>query len=667
LDTKLINIKYSMWTKTVAVIMIWICFVGIFLSGIYLMKNDEIITSNNYYETNNYIREFSRMIHNSVEYHLKLKNEENIKASDLDSEEAILADQLNRYETIVERIGDAVNFRYYIHNPTTGEIFTNLKSDETIALLKKQSTFVQIGKTISEYRTLYYADDIIKMLSDSNHMVYAAVIEPLKEGDVFYQGYRAYWEIKDNIFYIFIVLIISLILLIISSIYLVIVAGRREKDGDIVLTFVDKIHTDVQTLFVLIAAFISLVLLSRIIDHTYISTFILIAAAIILSVDAFIGITYILSIVRQIKTKQVLKNTLLIKLFNFIKELLYICFNGKLFKASLILALLGYGAANVVISFFFLSTLRQGGVIFLFSSFLLLAFNIAIVYFCVKSLMSLTYIMETTKEISMGNINYNLDNKEITITFQGLAQDIQRIQQGLKRAVEEAVKVERMKADLITNVSHDLKTPLTSIVSYVDLLKNEKLNNEKVNGYINILEEKSERLKKLIEDLLEASKASSGNIAVHTEKVDLHELIMQACGEYEGKIKNTSLDIRMNDTDKKIAVRADGKHMWRIVENLISNALKYSMANSRVYINIFINEPYGVVTIKNVSEVSLDISPEQLTERFVRGDESRSTEGSGLGLSIAQSLTHIQGGRFKIEIDGDLFKVTVEMPLWRDM
>jgi len=656
-----------MWTKTVAVIMIWICFVGIFLSGIYLMKNDEIITSNNYYETNNYIREFSRMIHNSVEYHLKLKNEENIKASDLDSEEAILADQLNRYETIVERIGDAVNFRYYIHNPTTGEIFTNLKSDETIALLKKQSTFVQIGKTISEYRTLYYADDIIKMLSDSNHMVYAAVIEPLKEGDVFYQGYRAYWEIKDNIFYIFIVLIISLILLIISSIYLVIVAGRREKDGDIVLTFVDKIHTDVQTLFVLIAAFISLVLLSRIIDHTYISTFILIAAAIILSVDAFIGITYILSIVRQIKTKQVLKNTLLIKLFNFIKELLYICFNGKLFKASLILALLGYGAANVVISFFFLSTLRQGGVIFLFSSFLLLAFNIAIVYFCVKSLMSLTYIMETTKEISMGNINYNLDNKEITITFQGLAQDIQRIQQGLKRAVEEAVKVERMKADLITNVSHDLKTPLTSIVSYVDLLKNEKLNNEKVNGYINILEEKSERLKKLIEDLLEASKASSGNIAVHTEKVDLHELIMQACGEYEGKIKNTSLDIRMNDTDKKIAVRADGKHMWRIVENLISNALKYSMANSRVYINIFINEPYGVVTIKNVSEVSLDISPEQLTERFVRGDESRSTEGSGLGLSIAQSLTHIQGGRFKIEIDGDLFKVTVEMPLWRDM
>lgn len=362
-----------MWTKTVAVIMIWICFVGIFLSGIYLMKNDEIITSNNYYETNNYIREFSRMIHNSVEYHLKLKNEENIKASDLDSEEAILADQLNRYETIVERIGDAVNFRYYIHNPTTGEIFTNLKSDETIALLKKQSTFVQIGKTISEYRTLYYADDIIKMLSDSNHMVYAAVIEPLKEGDVFYQGYRAYWEIKDNIFYIFIVLIISLILLIISSIYLVIVAGRREKDGDIVLTFVDKIHTDVQTLFVLIAAFISLVLLSRIIDHTYISTFILIAAAIILSVDAFIGITYILSIVRQIKTKQVLKNTLLIKLFNFIKELLYICFNGKLFKASLILALLGYGAANVVISFFFLSTLRQGGVIFLFSSFLLLA------------------------------------------------------------------------------------------------------------------------------------------------------------------------------------------------------------------------------------------------------------------------------------------------------
>lgn len=207
---------------------------------------------------------------------------------------------------------------------------------------------------------------------------------------------------------------------------------------------------------------------------------------------------------------------------------------------------------------------------------------------------------------------------------------------------------------------------MTSIINYVDLLKNEDLGNERAEEYVSILEEKSARLKQLVDDLVEASKASSGNLQVNAEKVDLRELVMQACGEYEEKIKEAELDIRINDEEKNTFVYADGKQMWRIIENLLSNTIKYSMSRSRVYINLATGKEYGSFTIKNISAFRLDIPPEQLTERFVRGDVSRTTEGSGLGLSIAQSLTALQGGKFKIEIDGDLFKVNVEIPLWKE-
>jgi signal transduction histidine kinase len=225
-------------------------------------------------------------------------------------------------------------------------------------------------------------------------------------------------------------------------------------------------------------------------------------------------------------------------------------------------------------------------------------------------------------------------------------------------------KGERMKTDLITNVSHDLKTPLTSIVNYVDLLKKEELDNQRACEYINILEEKSDRLKLLIEDLVEASKASSGNLAVNHEKVDLQELITQACGEFQEKVTQAELELHVNSQEESISIKADGRHMWRIAENLLSNVIKYSMPHSRVYIDMGSDIAYGSFTIKNISAFPLNISPEQLTERFVRGDQARSTEGSGLGLSIAQSLTVLQGGKFQIQIDGDLFKVSVSLPLW---
>ena len=304
------------------------------------------------------------------------------------------------------------------------------------------------------------------------------------------------------------------------------------------------------------------------------------------------------------------------------------------------------------------------GIISFIAAVLFIALNIFVFYMTAKSLKSLPEIMEAAKQISSGNLDYELDTANISVTFSAFAESIQSIQGGLKKAVDDAIRGERMKTDLITNVSHDLKTPLTSIINYVDLLKKEPMDNQKAQEYINVLDEKSTRLKALIEDLIEASKASSGNLSVDLQKVDLCELVMQAFGEYREKFENCGLDIRTNTDEKNIFVKADGKHMWRIIENLLSNVLKYSMKKSRVYISITKNDLYGILTIKNISELPLEMPVEQLTERFVRGDISRTTEGSGLGLSIAQSLTNLQKGNFNVEIDGDLFKVKLELPLW---
>lgn len=476
---------------------------------------------------------------------------------------------------------------------------------------------------------------------------------------VFASGiFLLYNRVKQVIPYAIALLAVSAILMIGAFVYLVVVTGKREKDSEIILSPIDSIYTDVHTLLVFIAAVISIAFVENLPFHAIMISLVL--ASIVFSIDIFIGLSYLLSMARQIKKRQMLKNSLLFKLYNAIIALARLCLSGKMFKAWILLMLLGYGGVNGIL---FAIALHSSSPEFLISLFLLICFNAAAIYFAAKSLLSLSQIMNAVKEISTGNLEYALDSSNMSIAFFGFAEDIQSIQHGLKKAVDEAVKGERMKTDLITNVSHDLKTPLTSIINYVDLLKREDLNNEKANGYVSILEEKSARLKQLVEDLIEASKASSGSLPVKAEKVDLNELIMQACGEYEEKFKNAGLDIRINASDKNIFIWADGKHMWRIIENLLSNVVKYSMPNSRVYIDIAKENSYGLLTIKNISAFPLNISPEQLTERFVRGDVSRTTEGAGLGLSIAMSLTNLQQGRFNIAIDGDLFKVTAGIPL----
>ena len=266
------------------------------------------------------------------------------------------------------------------------------------------------------------------------------------------------------------------------------------------------------------------------------------------------------------------------------------------------------------------------------------------------------------RRISQGEVGYTLETDGFTGGELEAVESINSISDGLKSALNEQVKADRLKADLITNVSHDIKTPLTSIINYVDLIKRENIDNEKVREYIDVLDKKSARLKNLTEDLVEASKASSGNIKLDMCKLDMAELAIQAGGEFEDKFAARHLEFNLNTGDGPAYVMADGRHLWRVFENLLNNAAKYAMENTRIYADVEHIGSDCVFSIKNISQSKLNISPEELTERFIRGDVSRSTEGSGLGLNIAQSLTKLMGGRLVIEIDGDLYKAKVIMP-----
>ena len=289
--------------------------------------------------------------------------------------------------------------------------------------------------------------------------------------------------------------------------------------------------------------------------------------------------------------------------------------------------------------------------------------NLVVLAVLVTDGMQRQKLLTAIQEINSEEGNMRISESGLFAINRQMAAAVNDLGDGLRHALQEQMKSERMKADLITNVSHDLKTPLTSIINYVDLLKREELHNEKANEYLEVLDQKSQRLKQLTEDLVEASRASSGNVVLDIRRIDVKELLMQTSGEFVERFEARGLQLVENFPQNPQYVDADGRRLWRIIENLFRNVEKYAMPHTRVYLDLINDGDRVAFSLKNISENPLNISPEELTERFTRGDESRSTEGSGLGLSIAKDLTEIQQGTFEIYLDGDLFKVTVSFPI----
>ena len=279
-----------------------------------------------------------------------------------------------------------------------------------------------------------------------------------------------------------------------------------------------------------------------------------------------------------------------------------------------------------------------------------------------KILLDFGKVKRAGAEIAGGNLEYKVETEKMLIDLADVGNSLNTIGNGITSAVEERMKSERMKTELITNVSHDIKTPLTSIINYTDLLTKLDLKDPKAQEYLEVLGRQSARLKKLIEDLIEASKASSGALKLDMETVNVSMLLMQAAGEYEEKFAQRNLDLRITGEDAALTARADSRYLWRIFDNLMSNMLKYAQPGTRAYIDLASEADEVCIVFRNISESPLHISGDELMERFVRGDSSRSTEGSGLGLSIADSLITLMGGRMELSVDGDLFKVIVRIP-----
>jgi len=376
------------------------------------------------------------------------------------------------------------------------------------------------------------------------------------------------------------------------------------------------------------------------------------ASTIGFSIFLVVAVLYLNSI-KQKSAEELLRGTVIFKLIQVIKHAFIVRSVG--FQLTV---LLGSIATLALIWVFALFT--NSGVFLLFVSFVVVMAAIVILYIIFKYTGYFNTIVKTINELANGKIVDEIEIPGKTI-FSQLANDINAIKDGVKLSQREQVKSERLKTELITNVSHDLRTPLTSIITYTDLLKSDDLTEEDRHNYVEIIDRKSKRLKVLIDDLFEASKMATGNIELNKSEIELVQLLQQALAEYDEKIEQSQLQFRVTHDDQPIEATVDGQKLWRVFDNLINNILKYSLPNTRVYISVKNRPDVVEIVFKNVSQFELGDSVDELFERFKRGDKSRHTEGSGLGLAIAKSIIDLHEGEMDIGVDGDLFKVTITL------
>ncbi len=452
------------------------------------------------------------------------------------------------------------------------------------------------------------------------------------------------------------VLGVSVVMLIVLLCYLYAAAGHR-KGGVVALNHLDRIPFDLLTAAVAVIAVLSVFLID---EASYSGDlFLVVMLAVVLCADYFVALGYTLSFATRLKTRTLLKNNIIYKLWSVaakgIKKLFgwvrYLFKNiPTVAKTAIITSAVGLFQFIIIAIFTYYPVER---------TFLLLLFTVLDIAVIISLSILLKRIKEGGEKIAAGDLEHKIDTKYMYGDFKDFANSLNNINEGLSVAINEKIKSERFKTELITNVSHDIKTPLTSIINYVDLIKKEEPENGNIREYIDVLDRQSSRLKKLIEDLMEASKASTGNLAVNLSVCEAGVLLSQTVGEFDERLKAAGLAPVVSIPETPVKIMADGRHLWRVFDNLMNNICKYSQVGTRAYLNVSERDGKAQITFRNISKYELNITGEELTERFVRGDKSRNTEGSGLGLSIAKSLTELQNGSLKIDIDGDLFKVTL--------
>lgn len=577
------------------------------------------------------------------------------------------------------------NLSYYItlqKEDGRQNVYTNMvvaNEEEAKAIIEGMGQYLNYDANTLSYTTTttITEEDLVRELNYYDYTYYGnrkiliGIDTKYLYQDSFMEGYQAYNEIVPKIPYLIGASLLSVLLLVAFFFTSCIVTGRSEEESEVSIIFFDKFKTEI--FLALFAAVVGGggiaggIILSELYYYEMEKNTLCIAiggtAVLLYSFFLF----FVLSLLRRIKVRNIWNNSILYAVLCLLRKLLRFLFKGVRTSVSHIykdgsltvrtwVPYLTFLALNLLL---IVLGLKVTFIAFILAGMLDLAVGI----YLFRENKARETIIRGIETITAGELNYQVDTENMNAENVILAESVNALGEGIRKAVETSMKDERLKADLITNVSHDIKTPLTSIINYVDLIKRENIQDEKIKKYVEVLDAKSQRLKYLTEDLVEASKISSGNITLVMEKINFVELLNQGVGEFFERFGEKGLQLISSLAEHPIWIEADSRRIWRVIENLGNNVAKYAMPNSRVYLDLHEvakeDGMYAVMSLKNISEQSLNIDASELTERFIRGDVSRSTEGSGLGLSIAKNLTELQNGKFDIYLDGDLFKVTL--------
>lgn len=594
---------------------------------------------------------------------------------------------VNSYQTFVNEWTEGnANLTYLFVDEEEKKVYTNVSGytsyddvEKNLEKIRADGKYVIVKPKLADFDSNMegisakdWVDVVKDMAWTDDNFVFAMKVDtafPIQ--DTYYTQAAGYEEYAPTVRRMMILGGVSGLLLLVILVWLTAAAGRRPGDDELHLHFFDRWKTEIAAALVIGAWCLCMMLLATIWPTTevYVSgdwvtdasgmvyysadriqaydiAQVIVAGA-CAALTCLIFLIGYLSLVRRIKAKSLWKDSLLRWLIHSFR---------KLFRNihSVWKIVLLYGGF-ILLHWFALG--GNGMFVFLMFAAEILAF-----VYLMRRVIGRKRIRTGIMRIAGGEVDYQIPLQGLYGEQLEIAERVNTIGEGLDAAVEVSMKNERLKTDLITNVAHDIKTPLTSIINYIYLLKKENFTDPKIQGYLDVLEAKAQRLKTLTEDVVEASKVSSGNISLEYTNINLVEMIQQVSGEFAEKFQSRNLKEIVSLPEEEAVIRVDGRRMWRVLENIYNNAAKYAMEGTRIYADLRVTQTEVNFSLKNVSEQPLNIEADELTERFVRGDVSRSTEGSGLGLSIAKSLTTMQGGKFELYLDGDLFRVTITFP-----
>ncbi|MGL6106628.1 histidine kinase dimerization/phospho-acceptor domain-containing protein [Romboutsia sp.] len=664
------------------------------LSGSYMHREKKIIEPDFYKSSVFEINIVRSLVHNiegtaktpsedEIDYYIKentstdwveytdkdgvIKNKEQIIVPSKEEAIKVIENNIKSYkEELKNNFGEV---KYIVKNNKDNLVYSNTEYKTLEDFKKNINEEVNIAIEKNQYGSSYTKEiegkvyknnsEVNNMLRSENIQMYISIPKKINSIGALNDSIEEYNTAINNIQTFAIIASVSLVVFLLSTILYKLIKEEAIKKNGMLFKLINKIPLEIWTIGI---GFVTLVGLEGLTSYEYGYRFdfdIVFGFACILI--NLIALYLIIKIFKSYENKaDFFKHTVAYKVYKSLKNIItnllvsskkmplinniilvsVLISGGSLFIGLVITVMFGLGYIGVVSPIFIAIP--------------------ALTYYIVSKLDYLTEIMEGAKQIKEGDLHYKIDVKGYN-HFTQLAEDINNIGEGLEKSIDKQLRSERMRSELITNVSHDLKTPLTSIINYVELIKKEEnIQPEYIKDYVSVLDTKSKRLKILIEDLFEASKASSGNIDLNMEKIEITQLLEQSIGELEEKLSEANLDLKINTPNEKIYAYADGRRMYRVFENLLSNIAKYSLQNTRVYIDLIQEDSNIKLTMKNISSYELNFDASEMTERFKRADESRNTEGSGLGLAIAKDLVELQNGKFNIDIDGDLFKVSLE-------